>query len=437
MLDRYAAVDPSFHLIRDLLRADSGDAAAFYGHLRAHSTIAAAEIAPIDIDFVTPLGPATGRRPHIFLFVIDSLRRDYLSAYNPAVAFTPSVGAFARDSFVFDRAYTRYGGTGLAVPSLWSGGMQMHKQYVQPFDPMNTLAKLLAANDYRRMMTYDSVVSALVPRVAALTELDRGARNRDLDLCGMLPELVGRLEATRDDPRPVFAYSLPQVVHFAVVLFQDPMPAADAYPGFFAPVAAGVQNMDRCFGTFIDALTRSGMYGDSVIIVTSDHGDSLGEQGRWGHAYTVFPEVMRVPLVVHLPTWLRVEVTTDLARPAFLTDIAPTLYALLGYAPAPLGSLYGAPLFVPRDEAPSDRRHESFLLASSYGSVYGTLRHNGRALYIADAIDGRDYAYDMRDNGVGVRVQATEALRAINWDLIRRDIDSLAAQYDFRPELSR
>ncbi len=433
VLDRYSAVDPSFHLISDLLRANSGEGAEFYGYLKANSTIAAIPIEPIDINFVDPLRPTSARRPHIFLLVIDSMRRDYVSAYNPAVTFTPSLGAFARDSFVFERAYTRYGGTGLAVPSIWSGGMLMHKQYVRPFDPMDTLAKLLAADDYRRMMSYDSVVSALVPRVAALTELDRGKRNLDFDLCSTLPELAGHLESTRDDPRPVFGYSLPQTVHFAVVMFQKPMPAEDAFSGFFAPVAAGLQRTDRCFGTFIDFLKRSGMYDDSVIIVTSDHGDSLGDQGRWGHAYTIFPEVMRVPLIMHLPTWLRSNLTTDLARPAFLTDIAPTLYSLLGYAPASLGSLYGEPLFVPRDQTPSDRRHESYLVASSYGSVYGTLRHNGRALYIADAIDGRDYAYDTRDNSIGARVQVTEALRSLNWNLIRRDIDRLGAQYHFSP----
>ena len=32
-----------------------------------------------------------------------------------------------------------------------------------------------------------------------------------------------------------------------------------------------------------------GDYERSIIVLTSDHGDSLGEDGRWGHAYTVFP----------------------------------------------------------------------------------------------------------------------------------------------------
>ena len=102
------------------------------------------------------------RKPHIFLFVVDSLRRDYLSPYNPAVRFTPAIEEFAKDSVVFKRAFTRYGGTGLSVPAIWTGGMVLHKQYVTPFDPMNTLLKMLEADNYRRVMSMDSVVVQLM-----------------------------------------------------------------------------------------------------------------------------------------------------------------------------------------------------------------------------------------------------------------------------------
>ena len=58
---------------------------------------------------------------------------------------------FAKDSVVFTRAFTRYGGTGLSVPAIWTGGMVLHKQYVTPSEPMNTLLKLLDAGGYRRL----------------------------------------------------------------------------------------------------------------------------------------------------------------------------------------------------------------------------------------------------------------------------------------------
>jgi arylsulfatase A-like enzyme len=62
-----------------------------------------------------------------------------------------------------------------------------------------------------------------------------------------------------------------------------------------------VHRIDGCFGAFVDDLKRRGLYDSSIVVVTADHGDSLGEAGRWGHAYTVFPEILRVPFIARLP----------------------------------------------------------------------------------------------------------------------------------------
>ena len=85
------------------------------------------------------------------MIVIDSLRRDYLSPYNSGVDFTPGVAEFARESIVLENTFTRYGGTGLSEPSIWVGGMILHKQYVTPFRPMNALQKLIESQGYRPM----------------------------------------------------------------------------------------------------------------------------------------------------------------------------------------------------------------------------------------------------------------------------------------------
>ncbi len=431
-LDRYAAVDPSFHFLQDISRANSADAVSFYGYLKSNSTISRDDIKPVDIDLVSPLGPPPGERPHIFLFILDSLRRDYISPYNPRVTFTPAIDRFARESFVFDRAFTRYGATGLSVPSVWVGGMTLHIQYIRPFTPMNTLMKLLDAGGYQRMMGMDTIAVRILDPTPLLTEVDRGIPTKDYDFCRTLGEMGEKLAGVKNDSRPVFGYTLPQNLHIANA-FDKPVPAGESYPGFFERLAAPVHKIDGCFGTFIDRLKTLGLYDNSIVILTADHGDSLGEDGRFGHSYTVFPEVMRVPLIVHLPAKMASAAETDLTRVSFLTDITPTLYALLGYQPADLGSLYGSPLFG-RTPDESFRRRDPFLLASSYGAVYGMLRHNGRFLYIADAVEGRDYAYDLADGGLGRRVEITEAMRALNWDLIRKEVGKIAAQYHFTPE---
>jgi len=433
VLDSYAAVDPSFHFIKDVAHANSGEAAEFYGFLKAHTTINHVNVDPVDIDFVRPLGPPPGPRPNVFVFIVDSLRRDYVSPYNKDVTFTPGIDAFARESFVFDRAFTRYGATGLAVPSIWIGGMTLHMQYIRPFVPMNTLLKLLDVAGYRRIMGMDSIAVRMVEGpMPLLTELDKGIPVKEYDFCRTLGELGDKLEEGRSDPRPFFAYTLPQNIHIANA-FRTAVPEGEHYPGFIDQVAAPVRRIDACFGRFVDRLKALGLFDTSVIILTSDHGDSLGEEGRFGHSYTVFPEVMRVPLVVHLPKPMAETMSADLTRVAFTADITPTLYALLGYHPAEYGPLYGSPLFNP---APDEqrRRRDPYLLSSSYGAVYGMLRHNGRFLYITDAVEGRDYAYDLADGGFGTRVEITEAMRALNWGLIREQVSRIAAQYHFTPQ---
>ena len=431
VLEGYGAVDPSFRLIHDMARVESADDLAFYRYLRSHSTVQEAAVEPVSVDFSPSLAAGGGDRPHLFVFVIDSLRRDYVSAYNRDVSFTPAIGRFASESVVFERAFTRYGGTGLSVPSLWSGGMLFHKQYVTPFAPMNALMKLLEAERYQRVMSLDSVVAQLFPPGAADVELDRQTAIVDYDLCRTLKELDATLGSGLTRKGPVFAYTLPQNLHISHVR-SKPVPPGVSYPGFVAPVAAETARMDACFGAFIESLKTRGLYDDSVIVLTADHGDSLGESRRWGHSYTMFPEVVRVPLIVHLPGRVRDRFAVNPEAVALLTDLTPTFYALLGHPPADLGSLYGRPLLHDRHAPAPARSREPLLLASSYGPVYAVLRDEGRSLYIADGVNNTDYAFDLSSDSP-IRVGVTDSARRDNQAFVRAQVDALADAYGFHP----
>jgi arylsulfatase A-like enzyme len=246
-------------------------------------------------------------------------------------------------------------------------------------------------------------------------------------------ELEAALAESAGDPRPVFSYTLPQNVHIAVASKRH-VPEDRSYPGFVAPIAESVRQVDECFGTFLAFLRQSGQYDNSIVILTSDHGDSLGEEGRWGHAYFMVPEVMRIPLMIHVPSRLRDRVRANLTRVSFSTDITPTLYELLGSRMAGEDPLSGSSLLVERTRRLSDRRRANFLLASSYGAVYGMLSHNGRMLYAADAIDGRDDQYEL--TGVtGKRTIATGAARTLNRRRIVAQLRDLAALNHFVPQL--
>ncbi|MCC7416825.1 MAG: sulfatase-like hydrolase/transferase [Acidobacteria bacterium] len=429
--DAYAALDPSYRVVRDALRpGDPDDALAFYAYLRANTGVAGAGAQPAPIDFVSDLQPAAAP-PHVFLFVVDSLRRDYLSPYSPAVTFTPAIGAFAGDSFVFTRAFTRYGGTGLAVPSIWAGGLLLHKEYVEPFAPMNALKRLAEAKGYRQFVADDHISRELflggdeVRLASGVTEMQHG-------FCSTVDEMMAAIagDAARGD-RPIFGHMRTLDLHIGNI-WGAGAPPGEAYPGFVASYAARVRSIDGCFGRFLAFLRERHLYDHSVIVLTADHGDSLGEEGRWGHGFTAFPEVMRIPLIVHLPAALRRDVAADLSRVSFATDITPTLYALLGEAPRDLGPQFGSPLFA-AGAGLVDRRREAFLIASSYGPTWGLIQDNGRSLFIADATHGRDYAFDLLHGEAGRRVAIAAADRAANHRRIRDEVATLAARYHFTP----
>jgi len=434
-LDAYSAADPSYRVLRQFLdtnQALPGDA-EFYAFLRANSSIKE-PLRPVDIDFARNLTPnslsANGALPNIFLFIIDSLRRDYVSAYNPAVTFTPRIAAFAKESFTFDRAFSRYGGTGLAVPSIWAGALVAHKQYVTPFAPMNALAKLLDAGNYRRIITRDHITEELFGLEEGTSVLDYRVDEMMHTFCGTMTALKEELRTHADDRRPLFAHTRPLDLHIGNTRFAS-VPAGQTYPGFFAPYAARVRQIDGCFGDFLDELQRTGRYDNSIIVLMSDHGDSLGEGLRWGHGYTIVPEVLRIPLIVRVPAALRDRVATDLTRVSFATDVTPSLYTLLGVTPAQPRPAAGVSLFSEPATEPPSRRHDAYLVASSYGAVYGLVRHNGRRLYISDAIEGRDAMYDLTPGAGDARLGMTDAERQANRALIREQIADLAQWYGY------
>lgn len=424
---------PASRWASSMLRPDAAGPSGFFDLLGANTNLTGDAGQPVNIEWSSLDGPPAALRPNIFMFVIDSLRRDYVSPYNPAVTFTPSIGAFAKDSLVFDRAFTQYGATGLSVPSIWIGGSLLHKQYVTPFAPMNALSKLIAHEQYAQWISMDNILDVILPRTPMLEPLDAGVPVKDFRWCGTLDQIRARLQSRAADGAPVFAYSLPQDIHVSTITREGTRSIdGEAYQGFYAPVASRIRRFDTCFGAFIDDLKAKGLFDDSVIIVTSDHGDSLGEGGRMGHAYTLYPEIVRVPLIIHVPAAWRQRWTWDPSRPAYTTDLTPTLYQLLGHEPKPPGDFYGEALARPVN-SPAPPPHDR-MVASSYGSVYGALLRNGTRLFVANAIERRELAFDIGEGAIpGRDVPVDAGTASEGTGLITTVVQSIARAYQVSP----
>ncbi len=106
---------------------------------------------------------------------------------------------------------------------------------------------------------------------------------------------------------------------------------------------AEVAYADSQLGRMVEAIEARGLGEKTLIVVTADHGELLGERGARGHNGTAYEEVLHVPWVMRLPGYLPSGAVME--WPASLVDVTPTLLAFLG-VPAP-GALEGAVLPLP------------------------------------------------------------------------------------------
>lgn len=140
----------------------------------------------------------------------------------------------------------------------------------------------------------------------------------------------------------------PQTVTATLSLWLHDALAEEEIPGRYR---AEVEHTDRCVGALLTELKRRGLYDSSVIVLTSDHGEGLGEHGTFGHVVHLYDELLRVPLMIKLPSGNPGIPALERAREKLvrLIDVAPTVLDAIGLPPLP--DQTGASLLRP-DEAP-------------------------------------------------------------------------------------
>jgi arylsulfatase A-like enzyme len=108
---------------------------------------------------------------------------------------------------------------------------------------------------------------------------------------------------------------------------------------------AGVRSADRWIGRLVERLAQDGQYDQTLIVVTSDHGEQLGERagpggnpardGRFynAHGATTTEEMIRVPFILKLPG--QAQAGRRVAAVSRAIDVMPTILDVLGFADGP------------------------------------------------------------------------------------------------------
>jgi hypothetical protein len=408
--------------------------------LRQYTNIRDAR-AKAPLRLVDSLLPTQGPRPNIFIFVIDSLRQDYLGAYNRSVDFTPNIDALSRDSVVMRNAFTQYAGTSLSEPAIWSGAELLHAHYMRPFENVNSLLTLGKTDGYEILVSRDHILGKLLSPGDGVIFLDTDKDYNEYEISSTLQQLEAHLDNRREQQRPVLFYAQPMNIH---VLGVNNLPKRTESnwrhrPGFNDRIAFKLHQVDDSLGQFIAFLKARDLYENSIIIVTADHGDatpSLPGFGlnRQGHSIILFPEVMRVPLIIRFPAEMRQRVDYDENRLAALTDITPSLYYLLGHGPIKLDPVLGRPLFAGSAEELHHYDRDHLLLASDTSANYGVVSGDGRSMYVSYDSPQRSLLFDLVADHDGTTNCITAALKTRYDRQILEDLRSIAAFYDYTPD---
>lgn len=436
-MEGYAAENTSFAFARSLLaaREKAEPCGELCQILRQYANIRDAQ-APFEVNLVDRIEPGKDRPPDIYMIVVDSARRDYVGAYNPAVDFTPNLDALARDSFVIRNAYTQYAGTTLSEPALWTGVMPLHAHYMRPFDRLNNLEKLLQAERYQVSVSYDSVLRQILPDSPDLVKFDLNKPWNEFAIADSLQQLESFMDGpARDRSRPLFFYAQPLDVH---QFFGDKRKAGAAgawkeRPHFQTRMALRMHQVDEALGEFVRYLKVRGLYDNSILIITSDHGEATGELGRYQHSTIIYPEVMQVPLIIHVPEKMRKSLDYDENSISSLTDVTPTLYYLLGQGPLKPNRFFGRPLFThARSEMQQYPRTELFL-ASDVRATYGLLTGDGRYMFTIYDSPLKSSLFDLKSDPQGTTNVLTDASRSEYQQRVAKYLEDLAGFYQYHP----
>lgn len=114
---------------------------------------------------------------------------------------------------------------------------------------------------------------------------------------------------------------------------------------------------DVHIGEMLEELKKLGLYDDTIIILTADHGEEFLEHGKHGHGHSLYEELLHVPLIIKLPKPLQPQAPV-LTGPVSLVDIMPTVLDALDVARA--GGLAGVSLMSTMRSGPKSTRGPLF-----------------------------------------------------------------------------
>ncbi len=312
--------------------------------------------------------PAPAGAPNVLLVSIDSLRRDHLHCYGYRRETSPTIDGLARDGALFRTVVSP---TSWTLPAhltlLTSLPPEVHGVVV---DAMRLATRSPMLAEVLREAGWATAGFVSGAYLDAIYGFSRGFDlYDDYSLVRSSPRFSGRSvtspalaeqvtewlrrwqETGRE--RPFFLFLHMFDVHYdyeppppydrlfdsdySGPLREDQFRHSSGIPDHMSPrdlehlialYDGEIRFTDHHLGRILEQLREIGVFDDTIVAVTSDHGDEFFEHGQVGHRQSLYDELVLVPLVVRYPR--RVPAGRVVDGQVRLMDIAPTLLSLAG-----------------------------------------------------------------------------------------------------------
>jgi arylsulfatase A-like enzyme len=304
-------------------------------------------------------------RPDIILITLDAARPDHFSCSGYHRPTTPKIDLLARESLVFDNVFALVPNTRQSVPTMVTG-LSFINHGVTADDTSTLSQEATTLAEYLQTAGYRTACLTATPNNSTTLGTDQGydefvelwtdeSKTDSLNPHVLAGRAVEWLESNRDaGPIHLQLHFVPPHAPY------EPRPEFDLftepdYDGLFkgfpdsilqrvggrlaisssdlehvvASYDGNLRAADDAVGLVLSTLRNDPRWEETIVLVTSDHGEAFFEHRRMGHNNTVFDEMLRVPFILRLPAAIEKDgVDTD--RLATLADIVPTLLALTG-----------------------------------------------------------------------------------------------------------
>jgi len=285
------------------------------------------------------LPSAAAEVPNIVFITLDTTRADRMGFLGNTQGLTPNLDLIARQGVVFERAYSQAPLTPVSHATIFTGTYPQFHTVTDFGHPLPSLLpdvpEILQKAGYHTAAFIGSLI--LDPHAGMAPGFDRGFGFFDAGFRPKTDPDEDRYSTVERRGGDVVSHAInwlgknPKTPFFMWVHLYDPHapydPPAPYDKRFKDHYDGEIAYADASLGKLFTYLRERGLYENTIIVMMSDHGESLGAHGESMHGIFLYDETIRVPLIMKLPNELlaKKRVTTRVR----LVDVAPTILSML------------------------------------------------------------------------------------------------------------